>query len=167
MSSPPPVPAGERTASVLPRDLPACGSESAWRGSGERRALRPWRSPRAGLRQEIGRAMWNASRHGADRAYSTSGACARAGHRRPSGGDAAYRRLHRYPASAAHFRPRGSLDGPPGAVIPQRPRTGLSGPRTWPRPRWCSPPTTRRNLATLNPLLPVGDLLYFWRMLEQ
>ena len=38
-SPPPPVPTGERTASVLPRDLPASVSESASRGSGERSAL--------------------------------------------------------------------------------------------------------------------------------
>jgi len=39
MSPPPPVPTGERTASALPRDLPASVSESAV--SGERRALPP------------------------------------------------------------------------------------------------------------------------------
>jgi hypothetical protein len=47
------------------------------------------------------RAMRNASRHGADLAYSNSVAGALAGHSRPPGGDADYRRLHRYPASAA------------------------------------------------------------------
>ena len=62
------------------------------------------------------------------------------GSHRPPGGDAAYRRFHRYPASAARFRPRAPLDGPPGAVISHRPRIGLSGPHARPHSRRRSPP---------------------------
>lgn len=106
--------------------------------------------------KQTGHAMRNASPHVADPAYSTPVACTRAGQRRPPGGDPAYRQFHRYPASAARFRPRAPLDGPPGAVISHRPRIGVSGPHTRPRPRRRSPSITWRNLATFNLALPHG-----------
>jgi len=100
--------------------------------------------------------MRNASRHGADLAYSRSVACALAGQSRPSGGDVHYRPLHRYPASAARFWPRESLDGPPGALFHQRHCVGLSPTRNWPFGSWCWPSPFRWKLATLNPALPLA-----------
>ena len=71
MGAPVPVLAGERTASALPRDLSASVRESASRGSGGRRPRLPSRGPRAGRREKV-RGMREASRHGADLAYSAS-----------------------------------------------------------------------------------------------
>jgi hypothetical protein len=85
MSSPPPVPARERTASMLSRNLPGCGSESAGGVPGSGGPCIPGGAQEPACGKQTGRAMRNASPHGADPAYSTPAACTRAGHRRPPG----------------------------------------------------------------------------------
>ena len=78
MRSSPPVPTRERTASVRSRNLPGCGSQSADGVPGSGGPGTSEGVPEAAGGKQTGRAMRNASPHGADPAYSTPGACPRA-----------------------------------------------------------------------------------------
>ena len=78
MRSSPPVPARERTASVLSRNLPGCGSESAGGVPGSGGPYTPGGAEEPAGGKQTGRAMRNTSPHGTDSAYSTPGACPRA-----------------------------------------------------------------------------------------
>jgi hypothetical protein len=111
-------------------------------GSGGRYTPGGAQEPACGT--QTGGAMRNASRHGADLAYSTRGACTRAGYKRPPGGDA--------PLSATPPLPR--IGGP------------LSTARVPRRSSWrCDSPTSVDWSIRISPLAtPTAALTIYYLM---
>ena len=144
MRSPPPLPARERTASVLSRNLPGCGSEPPGGVSGSGRPYPPGGAQEPACGTQTGGAMRNASRHEVDLAYSTNVARSLTGYKRPPGGDA--------PLSVTQPLPR--IGGP------------LSTARVPRRSSWrCDAPASSNWSIRISPLAtPTATLTIYYLM---